>query len=187
MERRIFTVGCDLDDSIEYLIEAWITYLNNKYQLNVKYENVKHWDMSKSFPTLTEKEIVEPLFMDSFWETVKPMPDAVEYLKKLMDDGHQVYICTNSHYKTLASKMDNVLFKYFPFITWDNVIICKNKQMIKCDYLIDDGSHNIVGDYKGLLINTPYNENFDETKYPNVRRVYSWKQIYNIINNEACN
>ena len=59
----------------------------------------------------------------------------------------------------------------------------RDKQMIRCDYLVDDGIHNIVGEYKGLLMDTPHNRKFEG--HPNVMRVFDWEDVYNVITKEA--
>ena len=176
-----FVICCDMDDTIEFLIQAWTRWLNNTYDLGVRYQDVKDWEMQKAYPTLSKEQIFEPLAIPDFWKTVEPMPQAVKYIKKLIDEGFTFYICTASHYKALEVKMEEVLFKHFPYLTWDNVIVMKNKQMIKCDVLIDDGAHNIVGDYIGLLKDTPYNQSFDEAAHTSVLRVHTWREIYKTI------
>ena len=180
-EKKDFVICCDMDDTIEYLIQAWLRWLNNRYELSVQYEDVKHWEMKRAYPTLTEQQIFEPLALPDFWRTVEPMPQAVEYIKKIIDDGFTFYICTASHYKALEVKMDEVLFKHFPYLTWNNVIVMQNKQMIKCDILIDDGAHNIVGEYIGLLKDAPYNKDFNEMYHMKVLRVHTWREIYDRI------
>lgn len=57
--------------------------------------------------------------------------------------------------------MDNVLFRYFPMFTWDDVIITAHKQLINGDVLVDDGVHNLVGgSYEKLLMDAPHNRKF---------------------------
>ena len=182
-----YVIGIDADDTIHYLLEGWVAYLNNKHGTCVNKEDVRQWDVSESFPMLTRAEVYEPLNDDEFWKTLRPMDDAVKYVKQLIDDGHDVYICTASHYATIKSKMENLLFKYFPYLHWNQVIICAKKQLLRFDYLIDDGLHNIIGNYKGLLMDTPHNRhvNFDENS--GVTRVHNWEEIYSIITKDACN
>lgn len=184
MERRKFTICCDMDDTIEDLLGPWVKWLNLEHNLDVKVEDIKSWEMKQSFPTLTDYQIFKPLNTPEFWDYVKPKLNSVYWLYKLIEDGHKVYICTNSHYKIVEAKFDRVLFKHFPYLTWKDVIIMKDKHMIKCDYLIDDGVHNIVGDYKGLLIDMPHNKGFN---HENVIRVYDFEAVYNIINQDAMN
>ena len=114
---------------------------------------------------------------------VKPKPYAVEYVKKIIDDGHDVFIVTSSYYKTIVQKMDCVLFTYFPYLTWDNVIITSHKQMVKGDVLIDDGIHNHDGgEYFSILMDASHNRKFDAEKH-GMLRVKSWPEAYEAVCN----
>lgn len=182
MERKL-TILIDMDDTIENLIVCWIKKLNERYGTTVQYSDVICWDMAKIFPTLTKDQIFEPLFDETFWDEVQPIEGSVEYIQKLIDDGHSVYIVTNSHYNTLKPKMEKVLLRYFPFISWRNVIIASNKQMIMGDILIDDAIHNLTGgEYIKFLMDAPHNHSFNAEEN-GMTRVHSWKEIYDLINN----
>lgn len=171
----------DMDDVLVNLHEAWIYALNKSYGLNVSTEDITDWDMTSYFSTLTMEQIFSPLSDGDFWYSVKPKDGAVKYVKRLKDDGYQVYVCTTSYYKTLKEKMDGALFRYFDYLTWADVIVTSNKQMIDADFLIDDGKHNLVsGKYKGILMDMPHNRKFDEKKY-GIVRVHNWEEIYKYI------
>lgn len=179
MKQKIILV--DMDDTIENLLECWVKCLNEKFSTNVVLNDIIDWDINKFFPTLSNNEIFSPIINGDVWDYVKPKEGAVHYLKKLIDDGHKVYILTNTHYKCVEEKFDKVLFKYFPFIKPDQIIIAKDKQMVKGDYLIDDGFHNLVGgDYQGILVDMPHNRFFNEKEH-SVIRVKTWEEIYEII------
>lgn len=170
------TILVDMDDTIEFLLEAWVKYLNNKYNFDVKLDDIYDFDMSITYPTLSWEQIWEPLRLEEFWKTVRPIPYADYVLEKLIEDGHSVYIVTSSYYKTLQPKFDHVLFKYFPFLKNKNVIIASRKQMIKGDILIDDYPENLIGgDYIKFLMTAPYNRNFVSDE---VIRVNGWLEIY---------
>lgn len=124
------TILVDMDDTIESLASAWVDYLNTRHGTTTKLTDITSWDISKAFPTLTNEQVYAPLFEDDFWDWVKPIDGASEVLQKLIADGHKVLIVTTSNYHTLASKMERVLFKYFPFLTWNDVIITSHKQRI---------------------------------------------------------
>lgn len=105
---------------------------------------------------------------------------------KLIADGHTVLIVTTSNYQTLAAKMEQVLFHYFPFLTWNDVIITAHKQLIKGDVLIDDGIHNLEGgDYFKILMTAPHNRCYDADKN-RMYRVTSWSETYSVIQALAC-
>ena len=169
---RHLTILVDMDDTIENLAEAWVAYLNARHQTSTNLSDITDWDISKAFPTLTKEQVYAPLFEDAFWSWVKPMEGASEALQKLIADGHTVLIVTTSNYQTLAAKMEQVLFHYFPFLTWNDVIITAHKQLIKGDVLVDDGIHNLEGgDY--------FNKN-------GMYRVSSWSETYSAIQALAC-
>lgn len=178
---RYLTILVDMDDTISGLQEAWFEYLNEQYGLSVTKESLTCWDLQKAFPSLTNKQIHAPLRQPEFWDRVQPYQDAIEYLEKIIDRGHEVYIVTSSYYKGLSDKLDKVLFKYFKFINYDNVIITKRKQMIRGDVLIDDYPDNLVnGAYWGILFDQPHNHGFDSSYY-DIKRAYSWSDVYRYI------
>ena len=180
------TILVDMDDTIESLASAWVDYLNARHGTTTKLTDITGWDISKAFPTLTNEQVYAPLFEDDFWDCVKPIDGASESLQKLIADGHKVLIVTTSNYQTLAAKMEQVLFHYFPFLTWNDVIITAHKQLIKGDVLIDDGIHNLEGgDYFKILMTAPHNRYYDADKN-RMYRVTSWSETYSVIQALAC-
>ncbi len=179
--KRQYTVLIDMDDTIEDLLIRWVNELNCKHNTSVSVDDITDWDLTKFFPTLCPDEVYAPLFDNEFWKTVQPKDDASRFIKALKDEGYSVYICTTSNYKTLKTKMENVLFKHFDFLSWSDVIITSNKQLINADFLVDDGVHNLIGgSYQGILMDAPHNRKFNEKEH-DIIRVKSWDEIYNII------
>lgn len=178
---RALTVLVDIDDTITNLGKAWVTWLDKKYGLDVQWQDITEWDIRQFFPSVREQDVYKPLSDPDFWDTVEPRGDAQYYLKRLIDDGHEVYILTSSIYSSVKEKFDRVLFKYFPYIEWQKVIIAYNKQMIRGDVLVDDGVHNLEGgDYEKILMDAPHNQKYDAEAH-GMRRVYSWKGAYRAI------
>lgn len=77
--------------------------------------------------------------------------------------------------------MTAIIERFFPFIDWEHIIIATNKQMIKCDVLVDDGPHNLrFGEYIPILFDANHNKSFKNEDY-GIQRVYNWEQAYNLI------
>lgn len=178
MRPEDFIIGSDMDDTLTKLVIPWYQWLNRKYNKHVDPYADIHWNPEVQYPDLSSMQIFEPLFTDEFWDTVTPIDNAVHYVKKLIEEGFSFYVVTSSHHDTVSAKFNRVLFRYFPFINRHNIITTSNKQLIKCHVLIDDGPHNIVGDYHGLLMEASHNRQWDETKHPKVTRVHTWKEVY---------
>lgn len=175
----------DLDDTMENLTDVWVTYLSEKYKLNVKPEDIVSWNMSDAFPTLTHNQIFGVLGDRELWGKVEPLPYAQEVIKRLIEEGNDVYVVTASYPKTFAVKQELILDKYFPFIDWGKIIITLNKQMIIGDVLIDDAPHNLTGGvYKGILM-TAHHNNKISTKTTPFRRADNWKQVYQMLSEMA--
>lgn len=179
------TILVDMDDTVEDLLGAWVSYLNTRYGTSVQKDEVTQWDISQAFHTLDKAQVYEPLYLDSFWCSVKPIDGASETLQKLMADGHRVLIVTTSAYQTLHTKMEEVLFRYFPFLTWDDVIVTSHKQLVNGDVLVDDGTHNLEGgDYLRILMDAPHNRAYNAEKN-GMTRVYNWDDAYDVISHYA--
>lgn len=175
------TVLVDIDDTIIQLLPSWVGYLNKHYNLDVNYKDITDWDVSKFFPSLTKVQVYKALSQEEVWKNIKPMPGAVEYLKKLIDEDFDVYLVTATDYRNVFLKFEYVIKRYFPYITWDKVIVASNKSMIKGDFLIDDGWHNLMGgSYYPILFDAPHNHNAPQYSPDNRKyiRAYEWRQVY---------
>lgn len=167
----------DMDDVLEQLVAGWTAYINERYGTDVTAADVHDWNMSRAFPGLTHEQVYSAVEDDALWDYVKPMPGAAEALQKLIADGHDIRIVTASGYQTLKAKMEKVLFRYFPFLSWDQVIVTGSKHLIRGDILIDDGPHNLQGvEYRKILFTANHNLSFDETTVGAIR-ANDWQEV----------
>ena len=174
------TILFDADDTAENLLECWVNTLNRRHGLSVNKDEITEWDMTLAFPTLSPEEVFSPLYEDDFWQQVTPLPGCVEYLQRLIDDGHELYMVTATDYRTCRAKIDR-LIEIFQFLSQDHIIICDHKQMIRGDVLIDDAPHNLIGGkYRKILMSAPHNRDFNAAAH-DVYRADSWDAVYSII------
>ena len=112
------------------------------------------------------------------WKRVKVLPHCVEVIKRLHGQGHQIYFVTSTEAKNVAKKA-SFLQRTFPFLNIRKRLITTHcKQMIKCDVLIDDYEENLKnGSYFGILMNYPWNRNFDDASDDKIYRVFDWTQV----------
>ena len=175
----------DMDDTIEYLLKAWVKGVNEVYGYHVKYEDVRDWDVSKAFPGLTWEQVYAVPMTPGFWQNVEPIPGAAEALQRFMAAGHEVLIVTATPFASAPEKLDGWLFRYFPFLKWDQVIVTGKKQLIRGDVLIDDGVHNLEGgDYIKILMTAPHNAAYDAAAHGMIR-VYDWPETEQVIRSLA--
>lgn len=178
---RKLTILVDCDNVLEDLVAIWIDYLNKEHGTNIQPEDITEWDVTKFFPSLSRNQVYAPLHKKSLWEEIEPLPLAVEYLKKLIDDGHKVVILTSSHPDTVSMKINKFLLKRFPYLSFKDVIISSQKQLVKGDILIDDAPQNLEGgSYLGILFNAPHNRSYNAEGHGFIR-ARDWFDIYRIV------
>lgn len=112
------------------------------------------------------------------WKRVKVLPNCVEVIKRLHDRGEEIYFVTSTESQNVAKKA-RFLQRTFPFLDIRKRLITTHcKQMIKCDVLIDDYEENLKnGSYFGILMNYPWNRNFDDASDDKIYRVFDWTQV----------
>ena len=171
----------DMDDTIEQLLKTWVSRANEKYGRHVTLDEITDWNVAAPYPGITKKEIYGITYEPGFWSSIEPMPGAAEALRHFMDEGHQVFIVTATEIEHVEEKMKGLLFRYFPFLSWDQVIITSRKQMIRGDVLIDDGIHNLEGGaYKKIMFTAPHNRHYD-AEANGMTRVHTWEEAVRII------
>ncbi len=172
------TIGLDLDGTINNMLEFWLRWLNNTHNTNVQVKDVVEWDISKVYPNLTTAEIYKPLETPEFWSEVSIQEDAVQVIERLRQENHKIYIITSSHYAILPEKLKRCLFANISFLSKEDVIVTYDKSLIRCDLLLDDAEHNLIG-FQGIrvLFDAPYNKQATIFDF----RVSSWKEFYILI------
>ena len=168
----------DMDGVLENLSEEWVRLLNRQYGTDVSPTGLQNWNMKANFPTLTADEIKAAELNPELYYKLKPLEGAQEILKRLKDEGHEIYIVTNTPHEIVSLKMTEVLFKLYPFLSWKDVIITAHKQLVKGDVLIDDAPQNLIGgSYHKILMDASYNRNIDDASC-GITRVKNWQEVY---------
>jgi len=137
-------LAVDIDAVLNDLVEKWLLWINHKYNYYTQYHELKYYSMLKNFPTLTEEQIFEPFSSDDFLDSIEPTEGSRECLRYL-NTQHDVYIVSATRPEHIKQKVE-WLHRYFPYIPDRRMIFAQNKEMIKCDILIDDCSDNLIRD-----------------------------------------
>lgn len=171
----------DIDDVVWDLLKYWVEMLNEEHHLDVKVSDINNFDMRLFFPTLTDEEIYAPLKGSELWRRVRLKPNADTVIKRLMEEGHDVRFATATHYMNVKPKFEMLQF-YLPFVSWDSVIVTRDKSILMGDVIIDDWKNNVINSrcpFK-LLFDMPHNANVD-CEENGLVRVYGWEDIYDEI------
>lgn len=171
MSKKIGSIAIDLDDTLNKLIKKWVEVYNERYNDNIKLSDIKCWDIWKYVKC--GKEIYDILKAPGFFyglEVQEYSQEVVEYLSEYFD----IFPVTAYHPEVVVDKY-RWIQENFPVIPKENIVFCTSKQIIKTDFMIDDGPHNLeTFTGQSLLMDAHHNQN--ETRFPRYR---NWLEIQN--------
>ena len=190
-------VGIDLDNIVVNTTETVLNYLAERGAPKLTLEDIKDYWLEKSFPpeySLLVKEAFESKYM---WKQVRLIDGAYLYIKKLYEDGHEIWFVTSSLPENLDKKIKHLTrnLDFFPEgYIWRHTINIHKKQMLKLDFLIDDCYDNLIGprDYWSICYKYPWNyedcdkDNRMNMDFEGVIYVNNWEEIYRLIDFLKC-
>ena len=177
MNKEKITLLIDQDDVLaEYIKEVTRVY-NEKYDTNITMEMCNNWNLHEVFGERIETVMHDP----EIFRNLEPTKDAIEVFTRMYFSGlFEMYIVTAAQAGSVEAKHEWIN-NYLPFFPEEHIIICRKKSMIKGDYLLDDGMHNIeaFGSSGGtpIIYNRAHNLEFD-TEY---KRVSGWIEFERLI------
>ena len=178
-------LGLDLDGTVVDSPQQVVHYINERLGLNLSMDDFKTYSMEDALPQ-QYKWIVDAAFRDPLmWKEVNLIEGSYKAIKKLYEDGHEIYFVTSSLPSNLKKKIGHLArnLDFFPIeYVWKHTINIHNKQLLKLDVLIDDALFNLIGkrEYFSICMDMPYNQANDE-EIPRFFRAYNWDEIYTFI------
>lgn len=176
----------DFDNTMINSVKIITELLNIRYNKNVRWKDVREYNLTDQFPEVSRKEIIELFENKEFFYKVKDniYPDCEKVLNKLCKD-FDVYVVSIGTAENIARK-SLVIKEVFPqiknciFLTKTDGVMDKSIiRMGKEDFIIDDHIDNIKSSSAGnrLLfsfegIETNWNKNSDGLEI-----IKSWKDI----------
>jgi 5'(3')-deoxyribonucleotidase len=167
-------IAIDMDDVMGDTTHKIIQNINHITNSSYTYEGLMSNDLAlkQGFYDLYLKNN-SFLWEPGFFTDIPVKENAVDVIKSL-NEAYEIFVVSaaTEFPNSLKEKID-WLQKYFPFISWQNIVFCGHKHMIKADYLIDDHEKNLVT-FTGtpLLFSAPHNLHLTSFE-----RVSSWLDV----------
>ena len=164
-------IKIDVDGVLRDIVSTMCQIYNEEFGTNVKYSNVKEYDVSLSFPLIEEKYSFTASYYffvlhgKRIFRNSLKYPEVENAIKKLHDLGHRIVIVTNQ--ESVENKIDTLKWLHYNEIYYDDICFTSSKDIVKGDYMIDDYPENlkeITGNTETILITAPYNKKCKEFK-----------------------
>lgn len=135
------TIFIDLDDTLNTLVPDWLVQYNQEFLDNLQQKDILSWDIGSYVKPEAKEKFYEYLIRDTFFKNLGIQPYAKE-VTKWLSEYYELYIVTAYHPKTCWNKAQWVE-KHLSHINTKRIIFCNYKGLLKGEYMIDDGNHNI--------------------------------------------
>ena len=173
----------DIDDILCNLVQAGLELYNSKSNKNIQPSDLTSYYLHKCLPSDEADAILEIFNGKEIFQHLKPVPDSQWGLETLINQGHQVFLATATPYHAFASKVDWVC-KYFPYVSYKNIICIKDKSILNCDVMIDDNLDNLTKNIcERIVLDAPWNRDKNKDFVYDIYRAHNWKDIVKAINN----
>lgn len=174
----------DQDQVLAKWVEKVLRWYNEDYKTNFTAADVTdYWAMEKILGPQGRDFIRSCIRYPDFYNDLEPVEGAIEGVKKLIDDGHDVVIvsavprCGGISYHGKC----HWLREYMPYFKLDNFIACSRKDVVLGDVLLDDAGHNIEKYMKtgrmAVLFDQPWNQHVTDF----TRRAKGWPEFLKFI------
>lgn len=129
-----WSVVVDVDEVLNNLMTETIDKIGDK---TLSLETFIKYEVEKCVtPDVYDK--MEKLWADkSFWDNLAPVGGAVEAMRKLIQNGIEVFIMTACT-PDIVEGRSKWFAKYFPFIKQENIIYGYPKWLVSCDFMLED-------------------------------------------------
>lgn len=176
-------ICCDIDNTINDLTAKTIALYNARSGKSIKMPNVTTYNFYDCLSKEDADGIIALFKEKKLWDSLKPLPHSQESLKKLINQGHRIFLATATDPINFEWKCE-WLSRYFSFIPIDNVIRIMDKGLLKIDVMVDDHLSNLTSNFcERVCLDYPWNRAPGKDFAYDIKRASSWNDVVNIINN----
>jgi 5'-nucleotidase len=172
-------IAIDMDDVMADVTSHFLHWYENKTGHRLPQEKLVGVPVSQAFP---DPEMAwEFLFTPGFFRTIPVMKDSQEVIARLNEEYEVFIVSAAMEFPQSLTEKHDWLQEHFPFISWQQMVLCGSKAVIKADYMIDDHLKNLdYFDGEKILFSAPHNLLIE-----GYTRVNSWKEVEAMLLPEA--
>lgn len=148
MDRKSFRIIVDVDGIVTDTLSYWLDVIYDCTGYRATPEDIKVWELHKNLALMQipPRIIYDRLQDKGFILSLPEIPGAVEYCKRLQEDGHQVHFVTARH--GLQSMPETILWfnQHMPWVNVETQVnfLYDKENFADADFIIDDKASTLV-------------------------------------------
>ena len=167
-------IAIDMDEVMADSIAKFIQLYNQDCALDLTLDALHGKEIYEVVPPEHSAKTWEYINAEGFFRDLDVIPGSQEVIKALTEKYEVFIVSAGMEFRnSLIDKFD-WLQDHFPFIGWQNYVLCGDKSIIGADIMIDDRPKNLrtfSGERK-LLFTSPHNVHLQEFE-----RVSTWQEV----------
>lgn len=170
-------IAIDVDDVLNDLMGVVLNLFNVQHNKQYKLEDFTAYDLDACMDHQDANQLKKYFNLPMVWSHLQPIDDAVESVRVLVAEGHDVYLVTNHNPDGYGMKFAWIC-RYFPFVKPENVACMAAKGLLNVDIMIEDKLETLLsgGCYYRVLRDRPWNQ-YDKDYVRGIYRCNDWEQI----------
>ena len=171
----------DCDDVLLDLNSRVLQVFNEENGTDYTEDIFTDFDIYKCLPFELAEKYTALWLREDIWRSLSPVYHAQWGMKKLIDDGFEVFVATSTHYSNFVWKIE-LLQAYFPFIDSSKIICIKDKSLLHGDIMVDDCTANLISNLycHRICLEKSWNQNVHDEAY-GIHRCKTWDEIIDTI------
>lgn len=171
----------DCDDVLLDLNSRALQVFNAENGTDYTEDIFTDFDIYKCLPFELAEKYTALWLREDIWRSLSPVYHAQWGMKKLIDDGFEVFVATSTHYSNFVWKIE-LLQAYFPFIDSSKIICIKDKSLLHGDIMVDDCAANLISNLycHRICLEKSWNQNVHDEVY-GIHRCKTWDEIIDTI------
>ncbi len=116
------------------------------------------------------------LHTEDFFRSTSVIKDSQEVLARLNEKYEVFIVSAATEFPQSPPEKQAWLNEHFPFITWQQMVFCGSKEIVRAEIMIDDHFKNLdfFTGHTSILFTQPHNAYADNGRH---KRVDSWEEI----------
>jgi 5'(3')-deoxyribonucleotidase len=152
------TIFVDMDEVMADAFNAHIALYNQEFNAQLTKEDCNGREVWQCVPKAHQQSIKGHTHRVGFFRDLQVIPNSQEVLREL-NQKYEVYIASAAmEFPNSLREKSDWLDLHFPFIPWQQRILCGHKYILKGDVLIDDRSRNLhTFEGRPIIFTSPHN------------------------------
>ena len=164
-------IAVDMDGVLSDTVSQFIAWEEKETGIRKSVEDIMGKPELEVFPNSKKH-----LHTEGFFRSTSVIEDSQEVVARLNEKYEVFIVSAATEFPKSLTEKQAWLNEFFPFITWQQMVFCGSKEIVRAEIMIDDHFKNLdfFSGHTSILFTQPHNAFADNGRH---KRVNNWQDI----------